>query len=358
MSVGRIATGVVAALVLVLALPTAVSALWSATGTVSTSVAAGRVQFAQDGFEALAATFRSAEDSRVAVHPVTVSNTGTVPANFSLDLGAETANNLARAIRVSVWSVPADADCTAGTPVPAGTTAVDWPMVSAVAGFLAPAESAVFCVRATISEGDASALAGTSMVATLQLTASVGAWTSATTARAVQSVAADAAASDGPVAASTPAPSAPSAPSAPVVAAGTYFIGAVGTTGCVNAEETTVSSSGTPLALSACDGSAGQAWQLSAEEDGYRRIAMASTASRVWTADGTAVRIADEAGDAAIEAQRWATRTDANGSISLVSRSTGTCLTAAAVDSGSPSALVLAACDGSVAQAFGLVMRS
>ena len=119
-----------------------------------------------------------------------------------------------------------------------------------------------------------------------------------------------------------------------------------------------MSSSGTPLALSACDGSAGQAWQLSAEEDGYRRIAMASTASRVWTADGTAVRIADEAGDAAIEAQRWATRTDANGSISLVSRSTGTCLTAAAVDSGSPSALVLAACDGSVAQAFGLVMRS
>lgn len=370
---GRLVAGIVLALVLVVALPTTVSALWSSRGTASATVTAGRVGFAQAGFEALAAVFGSTEASRVVVAPVTVRNAGTVPAVFTLQLGAESANNLARAVIVSVWAVLESGDCTTSTQVPAGVTGLDWPVVPAVTGSLAPSASAVYCVRAAISQANVDALPGDTMVGTLRLTGSTGSWTHEVRTRVTQSVASsDGGGSvspmptpiepvgDGPVETPMPAPidAMSMEPDAESLAADpdhSYSIASAGTTRCVGSASTEEPSP--VLVTGSCDESSGQSWQLSAEEDGYRSIVSASDPSRAWTAAGTRVRLT--AGSAESE-QQWATRSNADGSTSVASGPTGECLTAvpAAAGGGVPQPLVLAACDGSAAQSFTLVTRS
>jgi Ricin-type beta-trefoil lectin domain len=376
MTRGRTVAGVVLVLVLVLAAPTAASALWSARGAASGSVAAGRVQFASAGFEALAAKFGSTEASRVITRPVTVSNTGTVPAGFTLRLGAESANDLARVTTVTVWPVARDGDCVTGAGVPAGATVASWAAVPALTGSLPPSAVAVYCVRTSVSAADVAALPGTSTVVTLRLTAAVNAWTHETAVRAVQSAPP---AGGGSTVSPMPAPieptsgesspttiaasaasvsaepAGPASPSTP--APGDYTIASAGTTWCATGAQGAPGGSAPALVLRQCDGSADQTWHLAAEEDGYRRIGSSSEPSRTWTAAGTGVRLEPISGEAA---QQWAARSRADGSVTLVSRLTGACLTAPSAPAGEdPSgSLAPAACDGSAAQAFSLVTRS
>ena len=406
MKASRIVAGIALALVLVVALPTAVSALWSSRGTAAATVTAGRVQFAASGFETLTVVFGSTEASRVAVAPVTVRNTGTVPAPYTLQLGAETANNVARAVKVSVWLVPVEADCTAAAPVPSGVTTVDWPILPAVTGSLAPTESAVYCVRSVISAADVEALPGQSAVPTLRLTSTFASWTHEARARATQSVARQ---GGGAEVTPMPAPVDPvsmqrSGPASDAVsdadtdpsadtdteptnatdtaaaAADTdtadagpeaytgdsaadsdgpaYAIGAAGMTWCAGTGTGTTDAPDSAVLLTACDGSAGQSWRLSGEEGGYRRILSASDPSRAWTADGTALGTAPVQPTA--DAQHWALRADADGTTSIVSRATGACVTVPPIfaDGDAAGTLALAPCDGSAAQDLVLAVLS
>jgi hypothetical protein len=340
-----------------------VSALWSSLGTASASVTAGRVQFAQTGFDALSTVFGSTEASRVAAAPVTVTNTGTVPADFTLQPGAESANDVARAVKVSVWRVRAVADCTTAAPVPAGVTTIDWPALPAVTGSLTPSASAVYCFRSAISAADVSAFPGGSMVATLRLTAAVGSWTSETTARATQSIA-PAGSDASPMPSPTPMP----APIAPVslesvALTRAYEIQSFASGWCVAADGMAPGGSRQGLIEASCDGSGGQSWQFSDEEDGSHRIVTAATDTAAtdtfvaWTAEAGAVRLASASEDAA---QLWSTRSNPDGSATFVSAATGDCVTASpdSAAGGLPQPLTLADCDGSAAQAFTLTEQS
>jgi Ricin-type beta-trefoil lectin domain len=380
---GRVLAGFALALTLVLVAPTAVSALWSSRGSASASVTAGSVRFAQSGFEALAAVFGSTEASQVTTRPVTVSNTGTVPAGFTLQLGAESSTDLARAITVAVWRVDRSGDCTAAAYVPPGATAVGWPAVPALTESLAPSAAAVYCVRAAVSAADVTAYPGQSMAATLRLTAAAGAWTHETAARAIQSVAA---APGGWTVSPMPKPIEPvdygqpgepmPAPIEPVwspsdpttdpassvsesttdpAAASLFSIVSAGTSWCATDDGGEAGASTSALAARQCDGLPGQSWVLATDEDGYHRIGSASDPSRTWTADGTHVRVAQASGAAT---QAWELRSNPDDSTTLVSRADGACLTAAPGPAGDELSrpLVLAACDGSAAQAFTLAV--
>jgi hypothetical protein len=262
-------------------------------------------------------------------------------------------------VKVSVWRVQAVADCTTAAPVPAGVTTIDWPALPAVTGSLTPSALAVYCFRSAISAADVSAFPGGSMVATLRLTAAIGSWTSETTARATQSIApAGGAASPTPM----PAPIAPvSLESAALTRA--YEIQSFASGLCVAADGMAPGGSSQGLIEASCDGSGGQSWQFSDEEDGSHRIVTAATDTAAtdtfvaWTAEAGEVRLASASEDAA---QLWSTRSNPDGSVIIVSAATGDCVTTSpdSAAGGLPQPLTLADCDGSAAQAFTLTEQS
>lgn len=177
------------------------NAYWSSQGTATASVAAGAIDVASTGFSALEKAYTSTSSTGLAVTgPVTVQNTGTVSAPYTVSLGAEVANPLATGVQVLTWTVGVATDCTADSAVPADATVSDWTTVPALTGTLAPSASAIYCVRTSITSEQQTSLAATSMVATLSLTSALGNWTRTVTATAPQSVI------------DTAAPTAPGAP--------------------------------------------------------------------------------------------------------------------------------------------------
>jgi len=187
----RAAPGIAGSLVIALALTLVggapAQATWSAPERpVTATVAAGTLAISQSGFASLATTYTSSALS--ATSPITITNTGTVPAPFSLQLGAQSATPLAGAADVRVWPVASAAGCTPST-VASGVTGRTWTSIGAVTGTLTAAATTVYCVRSTVTQAQRFALVGSSVTATASVTAAQGSWTSTTTATAVQTVA-------------------------------------------------------------------------------------------------------------------------------------------------------------------------
>jgi len=183
----KVAVSLIVSLVLALAGGGAAQATWNTPErSVSASVNAGALSVTQSGFAALATTFSSAALTVTA--PVAITNTGTVPAPFSLRFGAQAATALANAADVRVWAVSSAAGCTTSS-VAAGPTGKTWVTVGAFTGTLAPATTAVYCVRSSVTQAQRFALVGATATATASVTATQGAWTSTVSATAAQTVA-------------------------------------------------------------------------------------------------------------------------------------------------------------------------
>lgn len=186
--VRRLPLAIGIAVFLVLVGTSGAAAQWVATSSpVAGTVSAGSLAFAQSGASALAKSY--SPSSLVAVAPITVANIGTVPSAFSLQVVGSGGSTLTGAITVWGWPVVSAAACTV-TP-PAGVAVLTGPSLSA--GFrysgpsLAPGSSAFYCVKTSITSAQA-AQVGQSATLNVFLTASIGAWSSSSTANAVQKV--------------------------------------------------------------------------------------------------------------------------------------------------------------------------
>ncbi|MFB2556743.1 RICIN domain-containing protein [Herbiconiux liangxiaofengii] len=189
------ATGLtITALVVALALPlgiapagpTSAAASWrTPEHTTSAAISPGRLAIAQSGFATVATSYTSSALTVTA--PVVITNAGSIPAPYTLRLGAQAATALAQAVEVHVWAVPSSAGCTSSTT--ASGPSANWTTVGAVTGTLAPAATAVYCIRTAVSQAQRFNQSAGSLVATSVVTAAQGSWTSTASATAAQSVA-------------------------------------------------------------------------------------------------------------------------------------------------------------------------
>ena len=161
------------------------SASWTASPVGTTaSVASGTIGIQQAGFESLAVQYSPTVTTATA--PITVTNTGTIPALYTLTLSAPAANPLAQAL-VSTWPVLFASSC--GLPVPsASATGNTWAAGTTLAGSLEPGSSAVYCVSTSITPLQLAANSGASLVTALALSSAVGNWSATDSATATQSV--------------------------------------------------------------------------------------------------------------------------------------------------------------------------
>jgi hypothetical protein len=171
------------ALFLTLAGTSVAQASWTAPGvTAAASVTAGRLVVTQTGFDTLAVLYDSSTLSITKV--VTVTNTGSVPAPYTLTLTAP-ATTLATGVDLQAWPVATAAACSTGA-TSTGPAGQHWTSALSFAGSGATAlsvgASAYFCVRSTITQAQRFALVGVSAVPTVTLTSSIGNWSIAASA--------------------------------------------------------------------------------------------------------------------------------------------------------------------------------
>lgn len=184
----RAAVALGAALFVALAGSGAATAYWGAQASLTASASAGSIGITSTGFPSLAASYSPSSLSATA--PLTVTNTGTVAAPFTLRLGAEEAvTPLVTATRVDTWLVDRERGCAAATATPAGATRSDWSTVPVLTGTLGPGAAMTYCVRTSLTAAAQTTLAGTRMVGTASVASSVGSWSASATASAAQDVA-------------------------------------------------------------------------------------------------------------------------------------------------------------------------
>ncbi len=181
----RAVAALVAGLLVVTGGATAAWAYWSVAATASTAVASGSVGITLTGATALAAGYTSSDRTRNAA--VTVTNTGTLSAGYSVAISATGSAPLAAAVTVTRWSAASASACT-GT-VPGGSASGSWAAPPALSGTLAPGANQLWCIRTTIPASQVAALPGTSVTATFAATGSNGSWTSTASQSVTQTVA-------------------------------------------------------------------------------------------------------------------------------------------------------------------------
>jgi hypothetical protein len=162
------------ALFIVLAGTGVSSAYWSTHGTAAASVSAGSVGISQANFSGLGHTYNSAKLQATAL--ITVKNTGTTTASYTLALGAPANNSLALAVSVRTWTVNDPALCNNIDGYPGSSILSNWTNVAHLTGSLAGSASALYCVRTSLTSDQLSTLWGTTMVATLDLSSISGTW--------------------------------------------------------------------------------------------------------------------------------------------------------------------------------------
>lgn len=153
---------------------------WSDQVQASTSVTAGSIAVSQSGFDQLATTFSSQKDVRAAA--ITVTNTGTLPATYSLDFTVVSSpQRLVDEVDVRVWP-RAGTTCEATSRQRHDASPSSWADVPELVGALDPNQSTVYCVETsptgTRSHPGRSQTVGTLSV-TLTLTSALdnGGWT-------------------------------------------------------------------------------------------------------------------------------------------------------------------------------------
>lgn len=168
------------AVFLVLAGTGAGNALWSSTASTSATTAAGAIGISQTGFADLATVYTSANLTDTAM--ITVTNSGTVTAPFTMTVGAP-ATALAIGAVVRTWGTAGN--CAS---MPGGASTSNWTAIPSLTGTLAPAASAIFCIRTSVIAGQLVSLGATGVVGSMTLTSTLGSWTASTSATATQTV--------------------------------------------------------------------------------------------------------------------------------------------------------------------------
>ncbi|SMQ61937.1 hypothetical protein SAMN06295943_0693 [Agreia sp. VKM Ac-1783] len=182
----KIVAAMIAAVLLTLSGGGPAQASWDAPErSVTTAVSSGTLAITQSGFSSLATSYSS--NALSATGPVTLTNTGTIPAPYALILSAQTATALSSSASVRAWPVSSASACTAASTA-SGATGATWATVAPLSGTLAPKATVVYCVRSSVTQAQRFALAGATMVATATATASQGKWASTSTVTAAQSV--------------------------------------------------------------------------------------------------------------------------------------------------------------------------
>jgi hypothetical protein len=172
---------------LVLAGSGVATAVWTASGgTITASTTPGSLTVTQTGFTSLAKAYSSSALTTTA--PVTVSNSGNVPAPYTLTIKSAATTGLSTATTVVGWSVTSAANCTASTAVGSGSVSATLTAGISSSLQLAAGDIDYFCVRTSITSAYASANAGASSVAQGSLVSALGNWTSNSTATAAQSI--------------------------------------------------------------------------------------------------------------------------------------------------------------------------
>lgn len=181
----RVAAAVFAALVLAVGGGGAAWAYWSVTATAATSVASGTVGVILDGAGSLASGYTSSDRVRSAA--LTVTNTGTLAASYSVATTTTGSTALANAVVVTRWPAASASACSGS--IPGGAATGTWAAPPPMTGTLAAGAAQIWCVRTTITAAQVAALPGTSLSASLTVTGANGAWTSTATQSVTQAVA-------------------------------------------------------------------------------------------------------------------------------------------------------------------------
>jgi hypothetical protein len=151
-------------------------ALWTATGTTTSSVTNGTVAAGITGTEAITTTFTSANPA--VTRPVTLRNTGNIAgATATRVVVAGGSAALAQAVDVVAWPVPTTDACTATAVVGSDAVRGTWAALPSLVSHLGPHTDAVWCIRSTV-RADAPLQATTDVH--LELTTSNGSWVSGT----------------------------------------------------------------------------------------------------------------------------------------------------------------------------------
>lgn len=299
----RIAATLATVLFLVLAGTGVGHALWSSTASSTATVAAGSIGMTQTGFDDL--EFAYTHSAQTVTAPVTVTNTGSISAPYTLAFGTKSAEGLAKVVQVRTWPVASNAACTTD-PVPATAKPTSWKTLPAVAGTLAPGASAIHCVQSTL--GDGKIKKHNTLTVTLELTSAVGSWTSGETAAVTQSVS-------------------HSAP--PSELEGWYSIRDSAGTQCIDGSGM---AAGAPLTVESCSGIPAQQWKFVASSDGYVATVPRGAASEsplAWEIDDSshntwaAARLGAYAGTAN---QQWMIDALDDATVQFVNRASDKCL--------------------------------
>lgn len=171
----RVVLAALLAVVFVVSGSTAAWALWTTSGTASSSTTIGKMSASISGTSDMTTTFSSTVTS--VTKPVTLTNSGsiagTTSTTASVVAGSSTA--LAQAISVVAWPVASTTACTASTAVGTGSVSGTWASLPSMTSDLAAGAAAVWCVRSTPTS---SAPASTTTNVNIALTVGAGTWTS------------------------------------------------------------------------------------------------------------------------------------------------------------------------------------
>ncbi|MCI4656336.1 ricin-type beta-trefoil lectin domain protein [Cryobacterium zhongshanensis] len=167
-------------------------AMWSTTGAATASVAAGTLGIVQSGFDSPAAvTFTSTVLSTASV--VTLKNTGSIPAPYTLTLSFAQPTSLAAGVDVRVVTVASATACT--TAATATAASQKWTANVVLTGSAATAlpvgASVYFCVSSTITQAQRFSLVNVTAKPTVTLAAGIGTWSITPTTSAMNLTVAD-----------------------------------------------------------------------------------------------------------------------------------------------------------------------
>lgn len=161
-------------------------AYWNTTAIATASTSAGVLAVTQSGFPNLAGSYGLLNLTQSA--PITVTNTGTVPATVTVAVVAPIASLLSTATIVTGWKVSAPSLCVASTLVDLVNQSSTMTAGIGTSFTLAPGAVTYYCVRTAITSIFGLANVGLGLSAQSTVTATIGSWVSTSTANAAQSI--------------------------------------------------------------------------------------------------------------------------------------------------------------------------
>lgn len=182
----RFNVSVAAVVFLTLAGTSAATASWTAPAAItSATVTTGTLTVSQATTPSLNKDFNSTGTAtQLRTVAVTVTNSGSIPAPFTLTLGGTSANGLAAAITVNSWPATSASQCTDAATL--GGAAKNWTTAASQTGTLAAGVSAFFCVRTALTPSQISETVIGTVAATVTVASNIGSWTSGNSTAVVQ----------------------------------------------------------------------------------------------------------------------------------------------------------------------------